>query len=70
MGRTIACIALVLGMLAAIAEISAFLMDKGSIIIGMVRPTNAQPQACPSDKNPVVEMICKDKRDGPIRLDR
>jgi hypothetical protein len=60
--------AMVLGMLAALAEISAFLMDRGSIIIGMVRPKDADPQACQPDRNPAVEMICRDKRDGTIRL--
>jgi hypothetical protein len=70
MVKMIGCVALVLGMLAALAEITAFLMDRGGIIISMVRPTEAHRQPCPSDRNPVVKMLCEDKLDGPIRLDR
>ncbi|MBO0766253.1 MAG: hypothetical protein J2P50_16920 [Hyphomicrobiaceae bacterium] len=69
MTRVIATIALLLGILAALAEISAFLIDRGGIIIGMVRQTDADRPACPPDSNPMVEMLCKDKRNGPIRLD-
>jgi hypothetical protein len=68
MTRAIAAVALILGIVAALAEITAFLMDRGGLIIGMVRQTDADRPACPPDKNPMVEMLCKDKREGPIRL--
>jgi hypothetical protein len=70
MAKKIAFAAMILGMLAAIAEITSFLMDKGGIIVGMLRPTDARTAACASEKNPVAEMLCQDRRDGTIRLDR
>jgi hypothetical protein len=73
----ILCIAVtVLGALAALAEISSFIMDRGSVIRDMMRPRQvamrspqvdaAQP-GCVRD-NPIVEMLCKDRRDGTIPL--
>jgi hypothetical protein len=75
MARKIAFVAMILGMLAAMAEIASFVMDKGSIIVSVLRPTgakvtDAKTPACTSDRNPVAEMLCQDKRDGTIRLDR
>ena len=76
MVRFLCTAAVALGALAALAEISSFIMDRGGIIRDMVRPRQiamrppqvdaAQP-GCTRD-NPIVEMLCKDKRDGTIHL--
>jgi hypothetical protein len=72
MTRVFAAAALIIGTLAAIAEISSFLMDKGGVIRDLMRPPEAAqpPPACRRDANPLVKMLCEDKRDGAIRLER
>jgi hypothetical protein len=70
MAKKIAFVAMILGMLAAMAEIASFVMDRGGIIVGMLRPTDTKTAACASDGNPAAEMLCQDRRDGTIRLER
>jgi hypothetical protein len=74
MVRFLCAVTVVLGALAALAEISSFIMDRGGIIRDLMRPRQiamrpplvdaAQP-GCTGD-NPIVEMLCKDRRDGTI----
>jgi hypothetical protein len=76
MVRFLCAVTVVLGALAALAEISSFVMDRGGVIRDLIRPRQVamrSPQidaarpGCTRD-NPIVEMLCKDKRDGTIHL--
>jgi hypothetical protein len=76
MARFFGIVTLIIGVLAALTEIGAFIMDKGGAIrqsmLDLVRPTESAPPppaACTRNKNPLVEILCEDKRDGTLQPD-
>jgi hypothetical protein len=72
MARVLAIAALVLGILAALAQIASFLRDiwrDARPEIAMQEP-NAPAPACLPDSNALAELLCKDKRDGKLPLER
>jgi hypothetical protein len=72
MARGLAVAALVLGILAALAQIASFMLDIWRDTrpeIAMRQPNAAEP-ACEPDSNAVAELLCIDKRDGKPPLGR
>jgi hypothetical protein len=72
MARSLAFAALVLGILAALAQIASFIRDIWNDTkpeIAMQQP-NVQVPACPPDSNALAEMLCIDKRNGKLPLER
>jgi hypothetical protein len=72
MARVLAVAALVLGILAALAQIASFIRDVWRDTrpeIAMQEPKGPE-RACPPDSNALAEILCNDKRDGKDPLGR